>query len=130
MRRRADLTLVKALARAFRCQKLLDEGRNGSISEMAAAERGWRRLHHLGAERRRAITESAGLRIGQPGSTAARRTAHPCRRSLKPMPGGHSQADCHTAGAALGEHMRPAAAFSVVPATGRPPWSRHGERNG
>jgi hypothetical protein len=31
--------LVKALARAFRYQRLLDEGRYASISEMAAAER-------------------------------------------------------------------------------------------
>jgi hypothetical protein len=30
---------VKALARAFRYQKLLDEGRYASITEMAAAER-------------------------------------------------------------------------------------------
>jgi hypothetical protein len=30
---------VKALARAFRYQKLLDEGRYASISELAAAER-------------------------------------------------------------------------------------------
>lgn len=36
---RADPALVKALARAFRYQRLLDEGRYGSISEMAAAER-------------------------------------------------------------------------------------------
>ncbi len=36
---RADPALVKALARAFRWQKLLDEGRYGSISEMARAER-------------------------------------------------------------------------------------------
>jgi hypothetical protein len=36
---RADLTPVKALARAFRYQRLLDEGRYASISEMAAAER-------------------------------------------------------------------------------------------
>lgn len=36
---RADPALVKALARAFRYQKLLDEGRYGSISEMAAAEK-------------------------------------------------------------------------------------------
>jgi len=35
---RADPALVKALARAFRYQKLLDEGRYASISEMAAAE--------------------------------------------------------------------------------------------
>ncbi|MCA3314749.1 MAG: hypothetical protein ING06_16980, partial [Roseomonas sp.] len=31
--------LVKALARAFRYQKLLDEGRYASISDMAAGER-------------------------------------------------------------------------------------------
>jgi hypothetical protein len=36
---RADPTLVKALARAFRYQKVLDEERYASISEMAAAER-------------------------------------------------------------------------------------------
>jgi hypothetical protein len=35
---RADPALVKALARAFRYQRLLDEGRYGSISEMAEAE--------------------------------------------------------------------------------------------
>ena len=36
---RADPALVKALARAFRYQRLLAEGRYASISEMAAAER-------------------------------------------------------------------------------------------
>jgi predicted transcriptional regulator len=36
---RADPVLVKALARAFRYQRLLDEGRYASISEMAEAER-------------------------------------------------------------------------------------------
>jgi hypothetical protein len=36
---RADPALVKALARAFRYQRLLDEGRYGSISEMAEAEK-------------------------------------------------------------------------------------------
>ena len=36
---RADPALVKALARAFRYQRLLNEGRYASISEMAAAER-------------------------------------------------------------------------------------------
>ena len=36
---RADPALVKALARAFQYQRLLDEGRYASISEMAAAER-------------------------------------------------------------------------------------------
>jgi hypothetical protein len=36
---KADPALVKALARAFRYQWLLDEGRYASISEMAAAER-------------------------------------------------------------------------------------------
>ncbi len=35
----ADTTLVKALARAFRYQKLLDDGLYASISEMAAAEK-------------------------------------------------------------------------------------------
>ncbi|MBS7789302.1 hypothetical protein KTR66_04820 [Roseococcus sp. SDR] len=36
---RADPALVKALARAFRYQRMLDVGRYASISEMAAAER-------------------------------------------------------------------------------------------
>ncbi len=36
---RADPALVKALARAFRYQRLLDEGRYASISEIAAAEK-------------------------------------------------------------------------------------------
>jgi hypothetical protein len=36
---RADPAVVKALARAFRYQRLLDEGRYASITEMAAAER-------------------------------------------------------------------------------------------
>ena len=39
IRTRADPALVKALARAFRWQRMLDDGRYGSISEMAAAER-------------------------------------------------------------------------------------------
>ena len=36
---RADPALGKALARAFRYQRLLDEGRYASISEMAATEK-------------------------------------------------------------------------------------------
>jgi len=36
---RADPTLLKALARAFRYQRMLDEGRYASISEMAGAEK-------------------------------------------------------------------------------------------
>jgi hypothetical protein len=36
---RADPALLKALARAFRYQKLLDESRYASISEMAVAEK-------------------------------------------------------------------------------------------
>lgn len=36
---RADPALVKALARAFRYLRLLDDGRYGSISEMAEAEK-------------------------------------------------------------------------------------------
>ncbi len=36
---RADPALVKALMRAFRYQRMLDEGRYASISEMATAER-------------------------------------------------------------------------------------------
>jgi hypothetical protein len=36
---KADPALLKALARAFRYQKLLDDGRYASISDMAAGER-------------------------------------------------------------------------------------------
>lgn len=36
---RADPALVKTLARAFRYQRMLDQGRYASITEMAAAER-------------------------------------------------------------------------------------------
>ena len=36
---RADPALLKALARAFRYQRMLDEGQYASISEMASAER-------------------------------------------------------------------------------------------
>jgi len=36
---RSDPALVKALARAFRWQRMLDEGRYTSITEMARAER-------------------------------------------------------------------------------------------
>lgn len=36
---RADPALVKAVARAFRYQRLLDEGQYASVSELAAAER-------------------------------------------------------------------------------------------
>jgi hypothetical protein len=36
---RSDPALVKALARAFRWQRMLDEGRYASVTEMARAER-------------------------------------------------------------------------------------------
>ena len=36
---RADPALVKALARAHRYQRLLDHGRHGSLTELAAAEK-------------------------------------------------------------------------------------------
>ena len=36
---RADPAMVKALARAFRYQRMLDDGRYASVSEMAAAEK-------------------------------------------------------------------------------------------
>ena len=39
VRTRANPILLKALARAFRWQKLLDDGRYASISELAAAEK-------------------------------------------------------------------------------------------
>ena len=38
-RARVDNTLIKALARAHRWQRMLDDGRCGSVSELAAAER-------------------------------------------------------------------------------------------
>ena len=36
---RADPALVKALARAFRYQRMLDQGRHASLTELAAAEK-------------------------------------------------------------------------------------------
>jgi hypothetical protein len=39
IRTRADPAMVKALARAFRWKKLLEEGRYASISELATAEK-------------------------------------------------------------------------------------------
>jgi hypothetical protein len=39
LRTRADPTLVKALARAFRWKRMLETGRHASISEIAAAEK-------------------------------------------------------------------------------------------
>ena len=38
-RLRIDSTLIKALARAHRWQRMLDDGRYGSVSEMATAEK-------------------------------------------------------------------------------------------
>ena len=38
-RPRVDSTLVKALARAFRWRRMLEEGRYGSLNELAAAEK-------------------------------------------------------------------------------------------
>ena len=37
--RRADPAMVKALARAFRWKRMLDQGRYGSITEMAVGEK-------------------------------------------------------------------------------------------
>jgi hypothetical protein len=39
MHARVDVTLVKALARAFRWRRLLETGRYGTIAELAAAEK-------------------------------------------------------------------------------------------
>ena len=36
---RADPALVKALGRAFRWRKMLDDGRNASVSDIARAEK-------------------------------------------------------------------------------------------
>ena len=38
-RTRVDSTLVKALARAFRWRRMLEEGRYGSLADLAAAEK-------------------------------------------------------------------------------------------
>ena len=38
-RARIDSTLIKALARAHRWKRMLDDGRHGSVSELAAAEK-------------------------------------------------------------------------------------------
>ena len=64
---RADPALVKALARAFRYQKLLDEGRYASISEMAVAERigvdAWRDVWRMLSADRAREREEGGLRM-------------------------------------------------------------------
>jgi hypothetical protein len=39
LRGRVDNSLVKALARAHRWKRMLDDGRYGSVSELAAAEK-------------------------------------------------------------------------------------------
>jgi hypothetical protein len=54
---RGDPALVKALARAFRYQKLPDEGRYASISDMAAVE--WIEHGHLGTRLRLRLASAA-----------------------------------------------------------------------
>ena len=39
LERRQDITLIKALARAFRWQLMLEDGSYGTIKELAAAEK-------------------------------------------------------------------------------------------
>jgi hypothetical protein len=39
LERRQDITLIKAVARAFRWQRMLDSGRFATINELAAAEK-------------------------------------------------------------------------------------------
>ncbi len=39
LERRQDLTLIKAVARAFRWRRMLETGRFGTINELAAAEK-------------------------------------------------------------------------------------------
>ena len=80
---RADPALVKALARAFRFQKLLDWGRYASISEMAKAERFERgclgsrlRIARLPPEVVEAITNGRGpANVTRPRHTATVQTS-------------------------------------------------------
>ena len=81
---RADPTLVKALARAFRYQRLLDGGRYAFTGELAAAERiersylgGLLRLTLLAPASPGADSPGAGHRVGGPRRVAAGR---PCLR--------------------------------------------------
>jgi hypothetical protein len=39
MERRQDITLIKAVARAFRWRRMLEEGRFATLTELAAAEK-------------------------------------------------------------------------------------------
>ena len=39
LERRQDITLIKAVARAFRWQRMLESGRFGTLAELAAAEK-------------------------------------------------------------------------------------------
>ena len=81
---RADPALVKALARAFRYQKLLDEGRYASISEMAAAERIER--GYLGSLLRLTLLRRT---LSRPSWMGGSRTASRCPNSWSrsPSPG-------------------------------------------
>jgi len=89
---RADPALLKALARAFRWQRMLDDGRYGSISEMAAAEkieRGYLGkvlqltllapavVQRIVDERQGAEIDLPALMVGMDGTWAAGNTGQP-----------------------------------------------------
>ena len=67
-RPRVDNAMVKALARAFRWQRMLDDGVCGTIEELAERERVNARLHEPGAA---ADAARAGHRRGDPRRAAA-----------------------------------------------------------
>jgi hypothetical protein len=109
---RADPALLKALARAFRYQRMLDQGRYASISEMAAAEgieRGYLgrmlRLTLLAPDLVEAILngprpEGLGLpRLLEPFPTGWAEQRSALERVVQPEPGA---ADC----SATGERQR------------------------
>ncbi len=66
-RARIDNTLIKALAGTYRWKKMLDDGRYGSVTELAAGEAGSR----LAREDFDADVAGAGYRRGDPGWAAA-----------------------------------------------------------
>ena len=76
---RSDPALVKALARAFRHQKLLDDGRYASISEMAEAEKIER--GYLGSLLRRPVDDRGRVQHGQ-----GERRVGPASRSARCQP--------------------------------------------
>src|SRR5215211_7603858 len=86
---RADPVLVKALARAFRYQRLLDEERYASISEMAAAEKIDR--GYLGRVLQLTLLAPASSKRPWMGRSRRTRLFLPCCSRSRPIGGGNKR---------------------------------------